>query len=93
MNNKIDEPTLADLCPEIRSILDAELEAGNQIVRVSRDSSGYPAIVVDLYYNSFFIQPSSLPADLYFHPRDIQVCGIGDHYFCTKHAQCVMASV
>lgn len=99
MESEIDEQAFADLCPEIRAILDAEIaEGGGQIARVSRESPMGNGVVVDLTYSSFCIQkpypaePFPLPEGVWFHGRDPQCNGIGDHYYCAKHSHTIMAS-
>jgi hypothetical protein len=93
MDFEIDEQALADLCPELRAILDAELAAGGQIARVSRGwFSNDKAIVVDLMGNGFFIETSPLPDGVFFHGADMQSCGMGDYFFCAKHKHTLMAS-
>jgi hypothetical protein len=93
MDFEIDEQALADLCPEIRVLLDAELAAGGQIARVSRGFfSNDKGIVVDLKQNSFSIEISPLPDGVFFHGKDMQSCGMGDYFFCAKHEHTIMAS-
>jgi hypothetical protein len=93
MDFEIDEQALADLCPEIRVILDAELAAGGQIARVSRcPNLGDNAIVVDLKHNYFSTKTSPLPDGVKFHGKDMQSCGINDHFYCMKHDHCIMVA-
>ena len=93
MDFEIDEQALADLCPEIRAILDAELAFGGRIARVIRGSSlGENSIVVDLKDNSFSTETSPLPDGVWFHGKDMQSCGINDHFICTKHNHCIMVA-
>jgi len=94
MNFEIDEQALADLCPEMRTLLDAELAAGGQIARVSREAWGSKdkVIVVDLMQTGFSIETSPLPDGVFFHGADMQSCAMGDHFFCAKHKHTIMAS-
>ncbi len=92
MDFEIDEQALADLCPELRAILDAELAVGGQLARVTRGGSNDKEIVVDLTQNGFSIETSPLPDGVFFHVKDMQSCGMGDYFFCAKHKHTIMAS-
>ena len=91
MDSNIDEQALADLCPEIRALLDAELAAGGSIRRVDRyPNYGENVIAVDLNHNFSSIDKATVPDGVSFHGKDMQV-GIGDHFYCTKHDHSIVA--
>jgi hypothetical protein len=60
MIDEIDQAALAALCPELRTILDAELAAGNTIAEASR-GVGKPTGVHIALRQPFLTQQSSLP--------------------------------
>src|SRR5688572_19474632 len=87
MDTEIEEQALADLCPEIRAILDAELDAGNHINRVHRTVQSFwpePGSSVVYLEGEFFTTSSSLPAVVKSGGPDFQ-CGIGYFYQCELH--------
>lgn len=89
---EIDERALADLCPELRAILDAELNAGNRIARAARGFySNADSIVVDLTAKTFLAELSALPSGVSFSSKDMQ-CGIGDSYYCMRHEHIIIAA-
>ena len=91
MNPEIDEQALADLCPEIRALLDAELAAGGSIARVDRyPNYGENVIMVDLTHFFIIIDKMPFPEGLAYHGKDMQV-GIGDNFYCPKHSHSIVA--
>jgi hypothetical protein len=61
MIDEIDQAALAALCPELRTILDAELAAGNTIAAASR-GVGKPTAVHVALRRPFLTLQSSLPS-------------------------------
>lgn len=80
--SKLDPQILAQVCPEIQAILDAELSAGNWIVHTSQ---GWPYEKTVMVYleQMFLTKPDCLPTSMYAIGYDWQFFKGG--YNCTIH--------
>jgi hypothetical protein len=94
MSDFIDRQALAELCPEIDAILEAECRAGNYMDSACRvgDPSVWPkpgSIEVHMH-KKFLTDRAEIPAHVKFGSADYQ-CGIGDHYQCELHDHIIMS--
>lgn len=86
---------MAELCPEIRAVLDAELDAGNRINSVHRTEASLwpkPGSILVYLESEFFTTSSSLPAGVKSGGPDFQ-CGIGHFYQCELHEHVLMEAL
>jgi hypothetical protein len=93
MWDRIDREALAELCPEIKAILEAECGAGNYMDSACR--VGDPCVwpkpgAIEVHLNKKFLtNPSPLLPHVNSGGPDYQ-CGIGYFYQCELHDDLIM---